>query len=92
MQRGARSFFRRSAPMQRGTSFAFYHDPCGALCWAQRRREKRYKTNAFCLIFNMKGTLGAATKWIPKSNIHRICLENECFVQLPGELFSIHLS
>ena len=78
--------------MQRGASFAFCHVPFGALCWAHRGREKRYKTIVCLLIVNMKGTLGAATKWIPKIRIRRICAENECFVRLPWELFSVHLS
>ena len=91
MQRGARFFFRRSAPMQRGAHFAIFDVPCGAPCWAQRGRQKRYKNNVFLLIFQMKGTLGAATKCIPKSKICKICPENECFVRLPWELFGVHL-
>ena len=42
MQRGACFFFRRSAPMQRGSHFAFFDVPCGAPCWAQQGRQKRY--------------------------------------------------
>ena len=92
MQRGARFFFfRRSAPMQRGAHFAIFDVPCGTACWAQRGRQKRYKINAFLLIFQKKGTLGAATKCIPKSNICKICSENDCFVRLPWELFGVHL-
>ena len=79
MQRGARSFFRRSACMQRGAGFAFVHVPFGALCWAQRGHQKRDKASACLRIFNMKGTLGAATKWIPKTNKCRTCLENMFF-------------
>ena len=77
--------------MQRGTHFAILDVPCGAPCWAQRGRQKRYKTNAFFMIFQMKGMLGAATKCIPKSKIYRISPENECFVRLPWELFGVHL-
>ena len=39
----------------------------------------------------MKGALGAATKWIPKSKTCKICPENECFVRLLWELFGVHL-
>ena len=90
MQRGARFCFRRSAPMQRGAHFAIFDVPFGAPCWAQRGRQKRYKINVFLLIFQMKGTLGAATKCIPKSKICKICPENECFVRLPWELFGVN--
>ena len=45
----------------------------------------------FLLIFQMKGTLGAATKCIPKSKKCKICKENKCFVRLPWELFGVHL-
>ena len=84
-------FLRRSAPMQRGAHFAIFDVPCGAPCWAQRGRQKRYKSNAFLMIFQMKGTLGAATKWIPKSNKCKISPENKCSVRLPWELFGVHL-
>ena len=77
--------------MQRGARFAIFDVPFGAPCWAQRGRQRRYKINAFLFIFKMKGTLGAATKWIPKSNMCKICPENECFVRLPWELFGVHL-
>ena len=65
--------------MQRGAHFAIFGVPCGAPCWAQRGRQKRYEINAFLMIFQMKGTLGAATKCIPKIKISKICKENECF-------------
>ena len=92
MQRGARFFVRRSAPMQRDTHFAILDVPCGAPCWAQRGRQKRYKSNDFFfIVFQMKGTLGAATKCIPKSKHCKIGPENECFVRLPWELFGVHL-
>ena len=55
--------------MQRGTHFAIFDVPCGAPCWAQQGRQKRYKYNAFLMIFHMKGMLGAVTKCIPKSKI-----------------------
>ena len=77
--------------MQRGAHFTIFDVPCGAPCWAQRARQKRYEINAFLLIFQMKGTLGAATKCIPKINISKIRPENECFVRLPWELFGVHL-
>ena len=48
MQRGARFFFRRSAPMQRGAHFATFDVPGGAPCWAQRARQKRYEIN-YCV-------------------------------------------
>ncbi len=91
MQRGARFFFRRSAPMQRGAHFATFDVPGGAPCWAQRARQKRYEINDLLMIFHMKGTLGAATKCIPKINISKIRPEKQCFVRLPWELFGIHL-
>ena len=91
MQRGTRFCFRRSAPLQRDTRFAFFAVPFGARCWTQQGRQKRCKINAFLHIFKMKGTLGAATKWMPKSKIYKICPENECFVRLPWELFGVHL-
>ena len=84
-------FFRRSAPMQRGAPFAIFDVPCGAPCWAQQGRQKSYRTSAFLMIFQMKGTLGAATKCIPKSKVCKISSENECFVRLPWELFGVHL-
>ena len=91
MQRGARFFFRRSAPMQRGAHSATFDVPGGAPCWAQRARQKRYENNDLLMIFHMKGTLGAATKCIPKINISKIRSEKQCFVRLPWELFGIHL-
>ena len=39
--------------MQRGAHFAIFDVPCGAPCWAQRGHQKRYKNNAFLLIFHM---------------------------------------
>ena len=36
--------------MQRGAHFAILDVPCGALCWAQRGRQKRYKSNAFSIL------------------------------------------
>jgi len=80
MQRGARSFFCRNAPMQRGAHFLISDFPFGVLCWAQRGRQKHCKTNAFLIIFRMKGTLGAIATWIPKSKIDKIRSENQCFV------------
>ena len=77
--------------MQRGAHFAIFDVPCDAPCWAQRARQKRCEINAFLMIFQMKGTLGAATKCIPKINISKIRPENECFVRLPWELFGVHL-
>ena len=91
MQRGARFFFRRSAPMQRDAHFAIFDVPGGAPCWAQRARQKHYEINYLLMIFHMKGTLGAATKCIPKINISKIRSEKQCFVRLPWELFSVHL-
>jgi hypothetical protein len=90
VQRGTRPFFCQSVPMQRGTRFFIFDVPSGALCWAQRGRRKRCKTNAFLRVFKKKGTLGATTKWILKSKTSKICLENEWFVRLPWELFGIH--
>ena len=77
--------------MQRGARFAFFDVPFGAPCWAQQGRQKRYKNSAFLLIIQMKGTLGAATKCIPKSKVCKISPENECFERLPWELFGVHL-
>ena len=91
MQRGARSFFHRSITMQRGTRFAIFVIPFGAPSWAQRGRRKHYKTNMFLIIFKMKGTPGAAIKWIPQNKNCKICPENQCFLRVPWELFGIHL-
>ena len=91
MQRGARSFFCRNAPMQRGAHFLIFDFPFGVLCWAQRGHQKPYKTNAFLIIFRMKGMLGAIATWIPKSKIDKICPENQCFVRLPWELFGLNV-
>lgn len=91
MQRGARSFFCRNAPMQRGAHFLISDFPFGVLCWAQRGRQKHCKTNAFLIIFRMKGTLGAIATWIPKSKIDKIRPENQCFVWLPWELFGVNV-
>ena len=77
--------------MQHGARFAIFDVPCGAPCWAQRGRQKTYEIMCFLLIFQMKGTLGAATKRIPKINIRKACPENECFVRLPWDLFGVHL-
>ena len=77
--------------MQRGAHFGIFDVPCGAPCWAQRARQKRYEISDFLLIFQMKGTLGAVTKCIPKINISKIRSEKTCFVRLPWELFGIHL-
>ena len=77
--------------MQRGAHFLIFDFPFGVLCWAQRGRRKRYKTNAFLIIFRMKDTLGAIATWIPKSKIDKICTENQCFVRLPWELFGVQL-
>ena len=68
MQRGARFVLRRSAPMQRGAIFSILYGTSRAPCYAQTGHPKRYKINVFLLILKMKGTLGAATKWIPKIN------------------------
>ena len=72
-------------------AFAIFDVPGGAPCWAQRARQKRYEMNGLLMIFHMKGTLGAATKYIPKINISKIHPEKQCFVRLPWELFGIHL-
>ena len=52
--------------MQRGARFAFFCVPFGALCWAQRGCQKRYKTNAFFAYFEHgsqnKGALEADAK------------------------------
>ena len=58
MQRGARSFFCRSAPMQRGTHFLISDFPFGVLWWAQRGRRKCYKTFAFFIHFQHEGHTG----------------------------------
>ena len=62
--------------MQRGAHFAVFDVPCGAPCWAQQGRQKRYKNKVVLTIFQMKGTLGAATKSIPKSKVCKISPEN----------------
>ena len=91
MQRETRCSFLRSVLMQRGAHFATFDVPGGAPCWAQRARQKRYEMNGFLMIFHMKGTLGAATKCIPKSKNCKISPENKCSVRLPWELFGVHL-
>ena len=90
MQRGARFVLRRSAPMQRGAHFSLLHVPSRAPCYAQAGRPKHYKTTAFLLILKMKGTLGAATKWIPKSKNCKMYWENDGFSQMPWGLFGVH--
>ena len=84
-------FFRRSAPVQRGAHFVIFDVPCDAPCWAQRAHQKRYEITDFLMIFHMKGTLGAATKCIPKSKNCKMSPENKCSVRLPWELFGVHL-
>ena len=79
MQRGVRFVLHRSAPMQRGAHFSILDIPFRAPCWAQARRPKRFKINAFLLILKTKGAPGAATKWSPKSKKCKIYRENECF-------------
>ena len=69
--------------MHRGTRFAIFDVPFGAPCWAQQGRQKRYQISDLLLMFKMNGTLGAATKCIPKIKISKICQENECFQSLP---------
>ena len=49
------------------------------------------KSTSVLMIFHMKGTLGAATKCIPKITISKIRPEKQCFVRLPWELFGVHL-
>ena len=100
MQRGARSFFCRNAPMQRGAHFLISDFPFGVLCWAQRGRQKHCKTNAFLLFLKMKGAPGAATKWIPKSktcknsrkiHVFRKCLGGSLASTLGGHYFCLHI-
>ena len=69
--------------MQRGAHFLILDVPFRAPCWAQARRPKHCKINAFLLILKMKGAPGAATKWNPKTEKCKIYQENECFSQLP---------
>ena len=45
--------------MQRGAHFAIFDVPCGAPCWAQRGRQKRYKTNVFFYDFPNEGHAGS---------------------------------
>ena len=45
-----------------------------------------YKTNVILHVFKVKGTPGAATKWIPKNKNRKTTPENECLVRSPGEL------
>ena len=90
MQRGARFVLHRSAPMQRGAHFSILHVPSRAPCCAQAGHPKRYKINDLLLILKMKGTLGAATKWIPKIKNCKIYQENDCFSQMPWGLFGVH--
>ena len=75
-QRGARFVLRRSTPVQRGARFSILDIPFRAPCWAQAGRPKHDKINAFLLILKMKGAPGAATKWIPKSEIRSKCADN----------------
>ena len=55
MQRGARLAISPNAPMQRGARFVILEVPFGVPCWVKSGRQKRYKTNAFLLIFKIKG-------------------------------------
>ena len=71
-------------------SFCNFDVPCDAPCWAQRARQKRCEINAFLMIFQMKGTLGAATTWIRKSKQIKINRKNKCFSQMPWVLFGVH--
>ena len=83
MQRGDRFVLHRSSPMQRGAQFLILHVPFRALCWAQAVRPKCCKINAFLLVLNVKGAMGAATRRIPKSKNCKIDKENQCFSRMP---------
>ena len=55
--------------------FVILRVPLGARRWAQRGRQKRYKTNAFSSIFKMMSVLKAAATMIPKNKIGKKCRE-----------------
>ena len=77
MQRGARSVFCRSVPMQRGARFLIFRDRSMAQHGVYEGVKNIYKTNVILYIFKVKGTPGAATKWMPMSEICKKTYENE---------------
>ena len=77
MQRGARSVFCRSVPMQRGARFLFFGELSMVQHGVDEGVKNIYKTNVTLHIFKVKGRPGAATKWIPKSNICKKTFENK---------------
>ena len=73
--------------MQRGARFAIFVIPFGAPSCAQRGRRKHYQTNVFLMIFKMKGTPGAAIKWIPQKKKCKIYPEKKFFASALGALW-----
>ena len=57
---------RKHAPMQRGAHFAIFDVPCGAPCWAQRARQKRYEINDFFDDFPNEGHTGSGHQMYPE--------------------------
>jgi len=52
--------------MQRGAHFAIFDVPCGAPCWAQQGRQKRYKKLCFFANFPNEGHTGSGHQMYPK--------------------------
>ena len=77
MQRGTRSVFCRSVPMQRGARFVIFGELSMVQHGADEGVKTIYNTNAIMHMFKVKCTPGAATKWIPTSNICKKTAENE---------------
>ena len=77
MQRGARSVFCRSVLMQRGARFLFFGYRSMVQHGLNEGVKNIYKTNVILYIFKVKGTPGAATKWMPMSEICKKTYENE---------------
>ena len=75
--------------MQCGARFSFFGDRSMVQHGLNEGVKHMYKTNAILFLLKMKGTPGAATKWIPKNTISTKSFENECLVRSPwGSLAS----
>ena len=66
MQRGARFFVHRSAPMQRGAHVATFDVPGGALCWAQQARQNVMKSMFFFEDFPYEEHTGSGHQMYPE--------------------------
>ena len=77
MQRGTRSSFCRSVPVQHGARFLIFGDRSMDQHGADEGVKNIYKTNAIIHIFKVKCTPPAATMWVPMSKICKTTLENK---------------